>query len=330
MDHREVDPVPESVDVGPPAAGVRLSWAELPAAVRDWVGHELGAAVVEAVTQPGGFSPGVAARLRCADGTRAFCKAVSELTNTQAAEMHRREAAITAALPVSAPVPRLLTCYDDGTWVALLFQDVEGRQPALPWRTEELDRVLHALADLTDSLTPSPLPAIETAQDELADECDGWRRLASGPVGALDALDPWSHRNLERLVALEPFWAAAAAGETLLHCDLRADNLLLSADRVWVVDWPWACRGAAFVDVVTFAPSVAMQGGPQPEELMRRHPASRAADPAALDAMVCGIAGYFTHRALQPPSPGLPTVRQFQAAQGAVARSWLARRTGWR
>jgi len=34
--------------------------------------------------------------------------------------------------------------------------------------------------------------------------------------------------------------------------------------------------------------------------------------------------GDFTSQALLPPPPGLPTVRAFQAAQGQVARSWLA------
>jgi hypothetical protein len=313
-----VDPVVSSVDVGPRAAGVRLPWAELPAAVRDWVGHELGAAVVEAVTQPGGFSPGVAARLRCADGTRAFCKAVSELTNTQAAEMHRREAAITAALPVSAPVPRLLTCYDDGTWVALLFQDVAGRQPSLPWRADELTDVLKTLADAS------------TLQTKYGQDFSGWRLLAAGPAVAVDRLDPWSRRHLGTLAALESEWADAAVGETLVHCDIRADNLLLCADRVWVVDWPAACKGAAWFDVMAFAPSVAMQGGPLPEELLARHPAARGADPDAVLSAACALAGYFTLGALQPPPPGLPTVRPFQAAQARVARAWLARRTGWR
>jgi len=289
--------VPESVDVGPPAAGVRLSWAELPAAVRDWVGHELGAAVVEAVTQPGGFSPGVAARLRCADGTRAFCKAVSELTNTQAPEMHRREAAITAALPVSAPVPRLLTCYDDGTWIALLFQDVAGRQPSLPWRADELTDVLKTLADLSESLTPSPLADASTLQTKYEQDFSGWRLLAAGPAVAVDRLDPWSRRHLGTLA---------------------------------VVDWPAACKGAAWFDVMAFAPSVAMQGGPLPEELLARHPAARGADPDAVLSAACALAGYFTLGALQPPPPGLPTVRPFQAAQARVARAWLARRTGWR
>jgi hypothetical protein len=43
-----------------------------------------------------------------------------------------------------------------------------------------------------------------------------------------------------------------------------------------------------------------------------------------LRAVVCALAGYFTARSLAPPPPGLPTVRQFQAAQAEIARRWLA------
>ena len=49
----------------------------------------------------------------------------------------------------------------------------------------------------------------------------------------------------------------------------------------------------------------------------------------ALDAVVCSLAGYFVVRALEPPPPGIPTVRAFQAAQGRVAISWLRERLGW-
>src|SRR5205085_5074540 len=96
----------------------------------------------------------------------------------------------------------------------------------------------------------------------------------------------------------------------------------------FMVDWPQACIGAAWVDLVGFAPSVHMQGGPFPEALISRHPAARAADPHALTAAIAALAGYFTHRALLPPPPGLPTLRAFQAAQGEVARQWLAHRSG--
>lgn len=51
------------------------------------------------------------------------------------------------------------------------------------------------------------------------------------------------------------------AGETLLHGDVRADNLLLTASGVTLVDWPHARVGAAFVDPVLFAPALPAGGG---------------------------------------------------------------------
>src|SRR5262245_52409356 len=59
------------VEGPPPAAGMRLAWPVVPAGLRQAVEQRLGGRVVEAVTQPGGFSPGVAARLKTATGKRA-------------------------------------------------------------------------------------------------------------------------------------------------------------------------------------------------------------------------------------------------------------------
>ena len=65
----------------PPAEGTRLPWEALPGEVRDAIERELGSRVVRAVTQPGGFSPGVAARLELEDGGRVFVKAVGPEPN---------------------------------------------------------------------------------------------------------------------------------------------------------------------------------------------------------------------------------------------------------
>jgi len=100
--------------------------------------------------------------------------------------------------------------------------------------------------------------------------------------------------------------------------------VLITGDRVVFVDWPHACAGAAFADVVFLAPSVAMQGGPPPDELLAMTRTGRAASPEALAAVVCAVAGYLTERSLRPAPAGLPTVRAFQAAQGEIARRWLA------
>jgi hypothetical protein len=93
------------------------------------------------------------------------------------------------------------------------------------------------------------------------------------------------------------------AGDTLLHADLRADNILIIDHGAIVVDWPWACRGAAFTDLVLFAPSVTMQGGLQPADLLASSRSGRAADSPAVAALVCALAGYLTQRSLQPPPP---------------------------
>jgi hypothetical protein len=112
----------------------RVPWEDLPASVRGWAEGSLGSPVAGAASQPGGFSPGAACRLRLADGRRAFLKAVSASANPHSPGMHRREGAVAAALPPDVPAPALLGQYDDGEWVALLFADVNGVPPAEPWQ----------------------------------------------------------------------------------------------------------------------------------------------------------------------------------------------------
>jgi hypothetical protein len=127
------------------ATGVRIGFFDLPAHVRAALEGILGGAVVSAVSQPGGFSPGTADRVVTADGRRGFVKAISPAQNAHAPALHRRETAISGALPAAAPAPRLLGSFDDGEWVALVLDDVEGRHPATPWRDAELSAVLSAL-----------------------------------------------------------------------------------------------------------------------------------------------------------------------------------------
>lgn len=317
----------------PPAEGVRLEWSAVPARVRAALEQWAGSAVVSANSQRNGFSPGVAARLRLADGRRLFVKAIGPEPNPDSPRLHRREARIVAALPEELAVPRLRWSFDAEGWVVLAFDEARGHHPAQPWRLDELERVLKGLGSLADRLTPSPLPMSEagSAGDAVARQLCGWQRLRDAAETAPDRvqLDPWSRRHLDALAELESRAPRAVAGETLLHFDVRADNLLLSPDTVWFFDWPHARIGAAWLDVVGFAPSVTMQGGPPPEEVLARSPAARTADPDAVTAAIATVAGYFSRGALQPPPPGLPTVRAFQAAQGVVAREWLAARTGW-
>jgi aminoglycoside phosphotransferase (APT) family kinase protein len=309
----------------PPAAGVRVHWEGLPASIREAIEERLEGKVVEAVTQPGGFSPGLAARLRLDDGRRVFVKAVSEAANPDTPTMHRREAQIVLALPAAAPVARLLWSYDEAGWVVLAFEDVDGRHPGSPWTEADLALVVYALKKMATDLTPSPIATEVTASGAFERGVNGWRIARDRGE---QRLDPWCLRHLAPLADLEALAPAAAAGETLLHFDTRADNILIAGDRVFVLDWPSARIGAAFVDWLIMAPSVAMQRGPAPADFMSRFDLSGVSN-EDFDAILCSVAGYFVVRALDPAPPGLPTVRAFQAAQGEVALAWLKNRLGW-
>lgn len=311
----------------PPASGIRLPWAELPpripAALEGWLNGR-----IETVTmQPGGFSPGVAARVQLTDGRRVFVKAVGPELNPDTPRIFRREARVVAALPKSVSAPRLLWLYDEGPggWVMLVFEDVEGWNPATPWQPEELDRVVNALVALSAELSPSPIEA-PSASDQFASQIRGWARLRDNPPVGLDA---WSFDHLDRLVELEEGAPEAARGNTLLHFDIRADNILLTPDRVLIVDWPNACVGASWIELACFLPSVAMQGGPPPKDVLMRHPAARAASPSAITSVIAALSGFFLYGASLPPPPGLPTLRAFQAAQGVEALRWLRARLEW-
>ncbi len=310
--------------LAPAAEGMRLPFSAIPAALRAEVERQLGGRVVDAVTQPGGFSPGVAARVRLADGRRAFVKAVGDI-NPESPGIHRAEARIAAVLPASAPAARLLGAIDDSGWVILILEDIDGQLPAQPWRPDELERVLAALADQAVALTPAPIDA-PPAASRFSHPGRSWGLLAAAARSGADdlsGLDPWVLAHLDELAALERGWGDAVRGDTLVHGDVRADNILLTPDRVVFVDWPWACLAPPWFDLVAMLPNVALNGGPAPEDLFSAHVLARDAEPWAVTTAVGALAGMWAYLGRQPDPPGLPTLRAFQQAHGAAAVDWL-------
>lgn len=293
----------------------------LRARVLDMLG---GGEVVEAVSQTGGFSPGPAVRLRTSAGRRAFVKAVSVETNPDSPTMHRREALYSAQMPEHAPVPKLLGSLDEDGWVILVFEEIDGHNPGPDWDPEELRRTVAALAELSETLTPSPIDAPPVAEQIAG--FTGWRDFAKAYAAGEDDLawlDPWAVERLERLAATEEGAIALCEGDTLVNLDVRADNILVTADRVYFVDWPWASRGAAWLDMALFVPNVWMYGGPEPARVVAEHPLLATADPAAVRAFAVGLVGMITYYSRRPAPPGLPTLRPFQAAFSAAGLEWL-------
>ncbi|MEV8515249.1 aminoglycoside phosphotransferase family protein [Dactylosporangium sp. NPDC051484] len=301
----------------------RIDWAALPPGVRTAVEGLLGGAVVDAVSLAGGFSEGVAARLRRADGRDAFLKAVSARTAPAVAGFHRREAVVTGLLPPAVPVPRLLGTHDDGDWVALLFEHVDGALPAQPWRPGDLDRVLTAATAMAHALTPSPIDASATAAPRLG----GWPSLTGrDELAALTRLSPWAAGHLDELIGLEAASAATLAGDTLLHGDLYPFNVMLSARQVHIIDWPHAWVGAAHCDVLTLLSS-AVLSGLDPRPRAETNPLTRRLHPREIDTFLAAHAGFLMRLAVTAGPAADPHLIGMAAALGGASLRWLRRRT---
>jgi hypothetical protein len=143
-------------------------------------------------------------------------------------------------------------------------------------------------------------------------------RSADDPGNRTTDLDPWAAAHLDDLrAAADRGHAAIAAGETLTHCDIRADNLLVRPDgEIIFVDWPWAAVGPDWLDTVLLALNVIVYGGAGDRLLAE-------VDPRHATDVIAALAGMFEFQSRLPPPPGIPTVRAFQRAQADALLPWV-------
>ncbi|MEV3961587.1 phosphotransferase [Nocardia sp. NPDC050193] len=267
----------------------------------------------------------MASRLVLVDGRTVFAKALP--TEERFVHRYRVEADTTTQLPPQIPTPPLQFTLETAGWRVLVFDDIAGRHPCFD-QPAELTAVLAVIEDLARTLTPNPLAGAPTLAAEYRPKLSGWRAIAE--EGPPDDMDGWARRNLDRLAVLETRWEAAAVGETLLHTDLRADNMLLRPDgTVMVVDWSWPCVGAAWVDLVFLAPTLT-QHGVDPEPILASHPVTRDIDRAAITAVVCALAGYWTRESHRPAGSQSPALHRHRIEASCATIAWLRRRVGWR
>jgi thiamine kinase-like enzyme len=84
----------------------------------------------------------------------------------------------------------------------------------------------------------------------------------------------------------DPDTASVFAGPVLTHSDWTPDNVLVSPDRAWLIDWAWPTLGAAWTDPACWILRLMASGGhtaSQAEQQASRLPAFQAANPAHID-----------------------------------------------
>ncbi|MEM7307297.1 MAG: aminoglycoside phosphotransferase family protein [Planctomycetota bacterium] len=258
----------------------------------------------------GGYTQAGRARVELARGETVFAKwAVDELS----AGWLRDERRIYGRLEADF-VPRLVA-WDEfrGALPLLVIEDLGAGLWPPPWSAALAERGVDALRRVAATPPPDGLGHLTAMEEGLR----GWRALEPERERFLTldvASRRWAERALPALLAAEE--ATSFEGEALLHLDARGDNMAFLPERVAFVDWNWACRGPAAIDVDYFAIHVHATGGPSPEEL------GAPGDFAAL------LVGYFANQASLPPIPTAPGVRPVQLQHLLAALPWAARTLG--
>jgi hypothetical protein len=308
------------------ATAIRPTWSELPAEAQALVETHCGAAVIAAESMGAGFTPGFASRLRLANGRRVFVKAADDATRGPFADSYREEIGKLRALPAAIPAARLLWSHNADGWVMLGLQDIDGRHPERPWRPDELELVLRCLDRTAELLTPAPddypWPSLQgfllvepTYWEEVRD-----RGFAPG----------WLRPHLAECERLAMLGDDAMAGDTVVHADVRDDNVLIDADdNVWLCDWNWPLKGYPAIDPVVVLIS-ASGDGLDTDTWLARCDITRAVDPEAIDGMLALLAGYFWAACHRPSPETSPWLRAHQRWYAEAASDWLAKRRSWR
>ena len=257
----------------------------------------------------GGYTPALRLRVTHVAGTTCFAKIGTTPHTVRALQQENR---VYQAL--SAPfLARHLGWEDDPIHPILLLEDLSNAFWPPPWEEKRIMQVLAAMEQVwSSSLVDVPRMA------DLDSIWDGWRQVAEGPAPFLSlgiASEKWLRQALDTLLAIDA--AEVVNGRSLLHFDLRSDNICFQQNRALIIDWNLVCLGNPQVDLGFWLPSLQAEGGPAPEILLP--------DAGAIAGLV---SGFFAARAGLPAIPDAPRVRNIQRVQLKTALPWAVRTLG--
>jgi len=254
------------------------------------------------------------ARWIVADGERtgrsAFVKiGATELTAGWTRQEHRNYRSLQGWF-----LPKLLGFDDDGERPTLALEDLSGADWPPPWTVDRVAAIREALEAIRATAPPAHLPRDLGDRDAGAE----WRSIAEDPAPflALGLCPPgWLDRALPSLIAAAS--EAPLSGQSLVHLDIRSDNLCIRDGRAVVIDWNHARVANPDLDIAFWLPSLHAEGGPPPEQILPDAP-----------GLAAWVAGFFCAGAGDPPIPEAPHVRPLQVRQARTALPWAARALG--
>ncbi len=313
-------------------------WSAVPVELKALIGEVLGSPVVRGTRVWGSYGPGPSFRLLLADGRRAFTKALWKDSNEFQVAAFHTELRIYSEMAdiISHWAPEQYGTVQHGDWHALLLEDV-GPMSAPPWSRSKVRAVTAGLAELhratAGASMPDWLPRLATMdlthiqlwQPSVGrDDLERVANLSPQPGEALE----WLMTHVPALVEAAVLLPESDTPHSLLHVDVRSDNLRLQRGRLRLFDWPFASVGPHEFDAVAFAQTVEAEGGPGCENVIRWYGENNEVRPEIVTRSVASVSGLFAKLAPQPDIPALPRLRPWQRVQLRVTLRWAAARLG--
>jgi hypothetical protein len=271
----------------------------------DRIQNIIGAKPYGFIHNAGGYTPTSRWTFRAGSASY-FVKAA---TTAATARLLRREALAYQSLKGSF-MPALAGWEDDDLTPILIIEDLSEAHWPPPWRPADIDRVLQTIHEMHATL--ASLPPYAGIHSMLG---GNWASVAADPQPFLRlglATPAWLEQALPLLLQAER--QCKTDGNCLAHWDLRSDNICLTAQGVKFVDWAEACLSNPDLDLGFFLPSLAYEGGPQPEAVIGHRP-----------EIAAWVAGFFAARAGLPLITDAPRVRVVQLQQLQTALPWVSR-----
>lgn len=200
--------------------------------------------------------------------------------------------------------------WDDGEFPLLILEDLSTGHWPPSWTPEQIQKVFDTLEKLKTVKIDGDFRSLSHFKKEFT----GWGKISKDPSGFLGlglVSSEWLQKALPVLIKAES--EIVFDGDSLVHTDIRSDNICFLGEKTYFIDWNWTVKGNPIFDVVYWLPSLYTEGGPTPWSFNINEP-----------ELIAGLAGFHAFSAYQPASfKGAEAIRALQLKFLKVYIPWV-------
>lgn len=316
-------------------------WRDVPVLLRKQIESLMGSRIRTATRVFGGYGPSATFRIFLEDGRSVFAKGAGKGSNEENWRVVPLEEAIYREITaIQAVSPTYFGSVQMEGWHLLLLEDLQDTRKVPPWTEALAFQAVRGLAKFhlkgiaeAEKVPVMPATSLMDSWKNIRENATDKEYFLSLFQDERPIAEEWLHNAIDTLVEAATDMMNPHQPWGLIHTDLRSDNLCFRKGELVLFDWPCAARGPLICDLTFFAPSVAGEGGPTAEHLLREYKKVMGDSGVrfpdfAERAAAAATAGYFASRAGRPYVPALPRLRQIQRLQLVPALRWAATSLG--